>query len=523
MTGALHVAEWFLTADERGNDSTGVDDGNPEGRAWTAGNRVEVLVDGAEYYARLLDVLCRTRPGDRVYFTDWRGDADERLDGPGTEIAYVLADRARAGVAIHGLVWRSHVDLLHFSERENASFVGVVNQAGGEVLLDQRVHRSGSHHQKLVVVRRPDDPSFDVAFVGGIDLCHGRHDDHRHLGDSQAVSLDTRYGPTPAWHDVQAEVRGPAVGAIARTFRERWDDPTSLDHHNPWRRALARRAHEHRRASALPPEPADPPPSGRHVVQVLRTYPACRSRYPFAPHGERSIARAYLKVLARATRLVYIEDQYLWSADAAHALASALRRAPDLRVVAVVPRHPDRDGRLSGPSYRVAQRELLDRVIDAGRDRVAVYDLENERGLPVYVHAKVCVVDDTWMVVGSDNLNRRSWTNDSELSVAILDPDGALPVATRVRLWREHLGRPDGADSDDLRDPIAGFDALVAHARALDDWHDDGRHGVRPAGRLRAHRTEPVSVWSRPWAIPVYRTVVDPDGRPVRLRLHRRF
>lgn len=42
--------------------------------------------------------------------------------------------------------------------------------------------RGGSHHQKLVVVRHPDTPERDVAFVGGIDLGYSRNDDSRHLG-----------------------------------------------------------------------------------------------------------------------------------------------------------------------------------------------------------------------------------------------------------------------------------------------------------------------------------------------------
>ena len=134
-----------------------------------------------------------------------------------------------------------------------------MNEAGGEVLLDERVRRDGSHHQKLFVIRHPDRPDDDVAFVGGIDLCHGRRDDARHDGDPQAIELDPRYGPRPPWHDVQLEVHGPAVGDLAWTFRERWEDPTPLDHRNPWR---ARAAHgwraEPRRPDPLPPMPPDP-------------------------------------------------------------------------------------------------------------------------------------------------------------------------------------------------------------------------------------------------------------------------
>ena len=96
----------------------------------------------------------------------------------------------------------------------------------------------------------------------------------------------------------------------------------------------------------------------------------------------------------------------------------------------------------------------------AGGDRFAVYDLENHEGTPVYVHAKIVVVDDVWAMVGSDNLNRRSWSHDSELSIGVLDSepdpreprdpaglgDGARVFARdlRLRLCSEHLDRDPG-------------------------------------------------------------------------------
>jgi hypothetical protein len=61
----------------------------------------------------------RTRAGDLLMFTDWRGDPDERLDGPGTEISRVLCEAAERGVVVRGLIWRSHLDKLQFSEAEN--------------------------------------------------------------------------------------------------------------------------------------------------------------------------------------------------------------------------------------------------------------------------------------------------------------------------------------------------------------------------------------------------------------------
>src|SRR5207245_7204713 len=117
---------------------------------------------------------------------------------------------------------------------------------------------------------RPDD---DVAFEGGIDLCHGRHDDPQHGGDPQPIELERRYGTRPPWHDVQLEVRGPALGDLAYTFRERWEDPTPLDHRNPWRLAARRLIHEPRHPFPLPPPRDAPAPNRTHAFQVLRPYP----------------------------------------------------------------------------------------------------------------------------------------------------------------------------------------------------------------------------------------------------------
>jgi phosphatidylserine/phosphatidylglycerophosphate/cardiolipin synthase-like enzyme len=264
------------------------------------------------------------------------------------------------------------------------------------------------------------------------------------------------------------------------------------------------------------------------AVQVLRTYPAKHPPFPFAPRGERSIARAYAKALGRARSLIYVEDQYLWSKEVARFFADALRRSPDLLLIAVVPRFPDRDGTLSGPLNRIGQQEALAVVREAGGDRVAVYDLENEAGRPIYVHGKLCVIDDVWMAVGSDNLNRRSWTHDSEIACAVLDPERderppadpaglgdearLLPRQLRSALWREHLG--PAVTEAELLDPRAGFAAWRREADALDAWHAEGQHGPRPGGRARRHEPLSVPAWASWWARPLYRLAVDPDGRP---------
>jgi phosphatidylserine/phosphatidylglycerophosphate/cardiolipin synthase-like enzyme len=168
---------------------------------------VRPLVHGATYFRELLRVVNALGDGDLLLFTDWRGDPDQRLDGPGTEVGAVFAAAARRGADVRGLIWRSHLDRFQFSASENRHLGSEIEAAGGQCLLDMRVRPMGSHHQKLVVVRHRDRPTDDVAFVGGIDLCHSRRDDARHLGDPQSQPMSAVYGSRPPWHDVQLQVR----------------------------------------------------------------------------------------------------------------------------------------------------------------------------------------------------------------------------------------------------------------------------------------------------------------------------
>ena len=532
------VEDWFLTVGERGNPGTTIDTRRGDGKAWTEGNLVRPLVHGRTYFARLYEAIRDLRPDDQIHFTDWRGDPGEQLtDDPESKLGKVMADLAKRDVQIRGLLWRSHEGTA-FSEEENRHLGEIVNEAGGEILLDERVRGPGCHHQKLVVVRHAAGPDDDVAFVGGVDLCHGRRDDERHIGDPQPIPMSDKYGHRPPWHDVQAEIHGPAVGDVAWTFRERWEDPTPLDHRNPVRARLTRQARQPRHPDPLPPPRGDPAPAGPHAVQILRTYPFKLPKLPFAPLGERSIARAYIKAFERARRLIYIEDQYLWSREIAKTLAEALRRSPELHLIATLPRYPDSDGLFSEPPARIGREAALELLEEAGGDRVAVFDLEAETGTPIYVHAKVCIVDDVWCTIGSDNLNRRSWTHDSELTCAVLDPtrdereprdpgglgDGArvFPRELRLALWREHLGRAEGDDGD-LVDPAAGLAAWREGAGKLQAWRDGGRSGTRPPGRAMPHQPDRVPRWASWWAMPVYRYMVDPDGRPLRHRFRGTF
>jgi phosphatidylserine/phosphatidylglycerophosphate/cardiolipin synthase-like enzyme len=528
------VNAWFLSADERGNEVTRL-------RPWTANNAVRPLVHGQTYFAALGAAVAATGPGDVVLFCAWRADSEELLTDDGPTVGEALAAAARRGALVRGLLWRAHLGTFGYHLEQNREFAADMAAAGVEVLLDQRIRALGSHHQKAVVIRYAGRPGDDVAFVGGIDFDRGSRDDAGHLGDPQPDSSDDLYGTTPARHDIQVELRGPAVREVEDAIRERWDDPAPTTR-LPWHVVGDRINGSPRTASPLPEVEPDPPDAGHCAVQILRTYPRRRPAHPFAPLGERSVARGYAKALRRARRLVYLEDQYLWSVDVARIFAAALRRSPDLHLIAVVPRRVDQ--KVATRAAEMGQLEAMAMVRAAGGSRVQIFDIENDEGRPIYVHAKVCVVDDVWAVVGSNNLNNRSWTHDSELAAAIIDDrrdarapddpgglgDGARQFARRLRLdlMREHLGFEDGRDADaDLLDPDRAAATARARAAALEAWHADGSRGPRPPGRLRPHvfgHDRPRPPARHRWlTIPAYRIVLDPDGRPLGMRLRRAY
>ena len=95
----------------------------------------------------------------------------------------------------------------------------------------------------------------------------------------------------------------------------------------------------------------------------------------------------------------------------------------------------------------------------------------------MYVHAKVCVIDDRYLIVGSANLNAHSLFNDTEMCV--VTDDAALARDTRVRLWAEHLQM----DESEVR----GADPTVL---VDDHWHPiaDEQLERRRRGQPATHR-----------------------------------
>jgi phosphatidylserine/phosphatidylglycerophosphate/cardiolipin synthase-like enzyme len=274
--------------------------------------------------------------------------------------------------------------------------------------LDARERPMHCHHEKLVVV---DDR---VAYVGGLDLTT--------LAGNRLDSSDhpARFGV--GWHDACMRIEGPLVGDVARHFALRWSEP--LDVH-------------------------EPPPVDGIEAQLVRTVP--EHVYDGLPDGEFTIVESYLRAVAAAERFVYLESQFLWSPELVQVLASKLRDPPrdDFRVVVLLPAKPNN----GGDDTRGQLGVLVDAAKRGGDDeRFLACTLFQPHGNAVYVHAKVGIVDDAWLTIGSANLNEHSFFNDTEVNVVVRDP--AVVEAARLRLWSEHLER------DAAGDPVRVIDGL---------------------------------------------------------------
>ena len=235
------------------------------------------------------------------------------------------------------------------------------------------------------------------------------------------------------------------------------------------------------------------------------------------------MARGYTKAVKRARHLLYVEDQYLWGDHVGSVFTEALRAQHDLHVIAVVPMHPDVEGFSRTAQLLGRRRAMLD-MARIAPDRVAIYGIENHAGTPIYVHAKTCIVDDTWTTIGSDNFNRRSWTHDSELSAVVIDTAGDYARTLRLELAAEHLDR-DGSDDAmaDCVEPAGMFAAYAESAAGLDGWYAGGRVGPRPPGRLRRLEPPELGPVARSIALAPYLFLHDPDGRPKPLRKRDEF
>jgi phosphatidylserine/phosphatidylglycerophosphate/cardiolipin synthase-like enzyme len=367
-----------------------------------AGNRVELLVDGADALPRMAADIESARA--HVHLAGWHFTPGLRLGADGPTLAALLAETAER-VPVRVLAWAGAPLPLFRPDRDDVRAVRdlLVRGTRIEMKLDAKERPMHCHHEKLVLV---DDA---VAYVGGIDLT-------TLAGDRLDASHHAPRG-TVGWHDACVRLEGPVVADVADHFRLRW--PRELER----------------------PPAADADAGGGVDVQLVRTVP--ERIYDGLPAGEFTILESYLRALRGAERLIYLENQFLWSSEVVSVLVEKLRNPPrdDFRLVVVLPSRPN-TGR---DDTRGQLGVLLEADGKNGRFLACTLYQPGRGGSVVYVHAKIGIVDDRWLTIGSANLNEHSLFNDTEVNVVLHDE--ALARATRLRLWSEHLGH-DGLDGD---------------------------------------------------------------------------
>ena len=387
----LRRIEWLAALDAFGE---GWAEGDPTPRS---GTDVEILVDGAQ----ALPVIAEAIDGARssVWITGWYLSPSFRLrPDDGQTLLELLAEKARQ-VDLRVLLWAgSPLPLFHPDRHDLRRIRDELRHAGIRCALDDRERPMHCHHEKLVLV----DGS--TAFVGGIDLTH-------YAGDR----LDRNDHPRRAdvgWHDAASRLRGPIVADVVAHFSMRWNEVTGE-----------------------PLEDPEPPQEGGTIeTQLVRTVP--EKIYRALPRGDFRILESYGRALRSAQSLVYLESQFLWSPEIVEILAEKLRSPPvdEFRVVVLLPAKPN-----NGEEDSRGQLALLEDA-DRGNGRFLACTLSQKgpgQARPVYVHAKIGIVDDRWLTLGSANLNEHSLFNDTEVNIVVRE--NPLVRETRLRLWSEHL------------------------------------------------------------------------------------
>lgn len=362
----------------------------------------------------------------------------------------VLGYAVSKGVEVKVLLWAAPELFSHYDPQgahDQLTKVGVT------CLLDDSSHGILHHpaeslHQKISIVDGTH------AFVGGVDPLierggeFDRWDTPEHVFSSLLRRTHDGHSPHP-WHDAHSLIEGPAAGDVELNFRQRWNDVVQ-------RRELD--------ADLVVLEhPLAPPLSSQSLVQVARTIP--QHTYNFTPQGGiQGIAQLYANALSNIQRFVYLENQYLWlraftGLDVALAgfdssdmevnlrkLSMALNHGAAMTII--LPDHPN-VGRAFTDAAIMWLRTEAPQAVTEGRLQAFTLATNAQEGgkqhhRPIYVHAKVGIVDDIWATVGSANLNNRGMHDDAEMNVATLDPDRAYGL--RLMLQGEHLDLIDDLD-----------------------------------------------------------------------------
>lgn len=411
--------------------------------------RASVIVDADDYFHLARAAMLKARK--RIMLIGWDFDARIDLDrrasspeGPTTigKFVYWLVEQ-NPELEVYLLRWDLGAVNTLFRGTTIWTVFKWMRHPRIQVKLDGAHPPTASHHQKIVVL---DD---NLAFCGGIDMTEERWDTRAHAdGDPDRRRMNGE--PAGAWHDATTALEGPVAAALGALARERWE-----------------RAGGDRLSAVSADTCCWPDELAAQFcnvdIAIARTAPECEDRPAVV-----QIERLYLDLIARAEQFIYIENQYFASHLIARALAARLAEEHGPEVVVVNP--CEAKGWLEPLLMDTTRARLHEALSHRDRhDRFRIYYPVTEAGAPIYVHAKIMIVDDVALRVGSSNLNSRSMRLDTECDVVVaatLAPNVSCREqirAFRADLLAEHLG----VSAEIVEETLAECGSLVAAIETL--------------------------------------------------------
>lgn len=338
------------------------------------GNTCHVLCDGTEAYPEMLAAIegARTRIFFEIYIF--------RNDRWGTRFFDALLERARAGVAVY-IIYDA------FGAGEAEELFTQLRHAGARAhiynpfrwfkkfrILNRRNHR------KILVV------DGEVGFLGGLNVGNEYHDP----------------GHDKPFRDTQLSVRGPMVGQLEDAFIELW-------HHETGERLRrSRRARQRVSESAPGPAPesgSEPAPSAASGLGLIIAKTPIRGRY--------LLKAAHHTLLRNARERIWIANAYFVpTRRIRNALLRAARRGTEVRLLL--------PGPTDAPLARWASRSQYARLLSAG---IRIFEYRARM-----LHSKTILVDEDWLMVGSTNLDHRSFNWNLEVQAALKDSAAAAEL-----------------------------------------------------------------------------------------------
>ncbi|CAN5748242.1 phospholipase D-like domain-containing protein [soil metagenome] len=399
-----------------------------------ADNQIRPWIDGEPAFRRICEAIEAAEQSVWATIT-FMWPSFQMPDGRGAALD-VLEHAARRGIDVRLIFWRP--DDQTAGLRRNAFWGSVdhfdtLSQRYPHVKIRwDRAHPGYCQHQKTWLIDANQERA--ISFVGGINLNPHSLVAPGHNGEGHN-------------HDVYIELAGPAVADVHHNFVQRWNEASER------KSSDGRWGNESEANLAFPDH--TPPKRGDADVQIQRTtYPGRYANGHPPPggsafdiaSGEKTNLDQYCAAIRSARRTIYLENQYVEVPEIVVALHDALKRG--VEVILLLPAVPQ-----IASSTAVTQERIA--FLNA-RASLAAYNNFTLCGIaglgadggrkPVYVHAKLILVDDEWASVGSCNLHHYSLFGNGELNAAFRDP--MTVRAMRVELFQEHLAT-DTSEMDD--------------------------------------------------------------------------